>query len=97
MFNWIGIFQDMTNQISKDMIEKIVEYGANRYWVYLNVPEKDEIFGEFRKGGFSSNFTYLEFLKENTQIRIDNGQNIILVYIIFLIRFIKNIRKVLKK
>ena len=59
--------------------------------------EKDEIFGEFRKGGFSSNFTYLEFLKENTQIRIDNGQNIILVYIIFLIRFIKNIRKVLKK
>ena len=59
--------------------------------------EKDEIFGEFRKGGFSSNFTYLEFLKENTQIRIDNGQNIILVYIIFLIKFIKNIRKVLKK
>ena len=58
--------------------------------------EKDEIFGEFRKGGFSSNFTYLEFLKENTQIRIDNGQNIILVYIIFLIRFIKNIRKVFK-
>ena len=59
--------------------------------------EKDEIFGEFRKGGFSSKFSYLEFLKENTQIRIDNGQNIILVYIIFLIRFIKNIRKVLKK
>ena len=59
--------------------------------------EKDEIFGEFRKGGFSSKFTYLEFLKENTQIRIDNGQNIILVYIIFLIRFIKNIRKVFNK
>ena len=59
--------------------------------------KKDEIFGEFRKGGFSSKFTYLEFLKENTQIRIDNGQNIILVYIIFLIRFIKNIRKILKK
>ena len=59
--------------------------------------KKDEIFGEFRKGGFSSKFTYLEFLKENTQIRIDNGQNIILVYIIFLIRFIKNIRKVFNK
>ena len=28
--------------------------------------KKDEIFGEFRKGGFSSKFTYLEFLKENT-------------------------------
>ena len=44
LFNWIGIFQEMTNQISNDMIEKIVEYGADRYYVYLNVPEKDEIF-----------------------------------------------------
>ena len=58
--------------------------------------KKNEIFGKFRGGGFSSKFTYLEFLKENTQIRIDNGQNIILVYMIFLIRFIKNIRKVFK-
>lgn len=44
LFNWIGIFQEITNQISNDMIEKIVEYGADRYYVYLNVPEKDEIF-----------------------------------------------------
>ena len=44
LFNWIGIFQEMTNQISNDMIEKIVEYGADRYYVYLNVPEKDQIF-----------------------------------------------------
>ena len=43
LFNWIGIFQDLTNQISKDMIDRIEEYGANRYNVYLNVPEKDEI------------------------------------------------------
>jgi hypothetical protein len=35
LFNWIGIFQDM--------IDRIEEYGANRYNVYLNVPEKDEI------------------------------------------------------
>jgi TP901 family phage tail tape measure protein len=44
LFNWIGIFQEMTNQISNDMIENIVEYGADRYYVYLNVPEKDQIF-----------------------------------------------------
>ena len=44
LFNWIGIFQEMTNQISNDMIDKIVEYGADRYYVYLNVPEKDQIF-----------------------------------------------------
>ena len=44
LFNWIGIFQEMTNQISNDMIQNIVEYGADRYYVYLNVPEKDQIF-----------------------------------------------------
>ena len=59
--------------------------------------KKEEIFGEFRSGGISSKLSYLEYLNENTKIRIDNGQNIIFVYIIFLIRFIKNIHKVFKK
>jgi glycosyltransferase involved in cell wall biosynthesis len=58
--------------------------------------KKNEIFGKFRSGGISSRLGFLEYLNENTQIRIDNGQNVIFVYIIFLIRFIKNIRKILK-
>ena len=42
LFNWIGLFQSMTTlQVSQDTIEKIEEYGANRYNVYLNVPEKE--------------------------------------------------------
>jgi len=40
LFNWIGIFKDITLQVSKDTIEKIEEYGANRYYVHLNVPQK---------------------------------------------------------
>ena len=59
--------------------------------------KKNELFGTFRRGGFSSTINFFDHFKEEIQIRIDNGQNIILVYIIFLIRFIKNIRKVLKK
>ena len=59
--------------------------------------KKDEIFGKFRRGGISSNLSYLEYLKENTKIRIDNGQNVLLVYIIFLIRLIKNIKKVFRQ
>ena len=58
---------------------------------------KNEIFGKFRRGGFSSNLSYLGHLKENTKIRIDNGQNIIFVYIIFLLRFFRNIKKVFIK
>jgi cellulose synthase/poly-beta-1,6-N-acetylglucosamine synthase-like glycosyltransferase len=57
--------------------------------------KKEEILGKFRSGGISSRLSYLEYLKENTIIRIDNGQNIILVYLIFLARFLRNFRKVL--
>ena len=41
LFNWIGLFKDASLQVSKDTIEKIEEYGANRYYVHLNVPQKN--------------------------------------------------------
>ena len=56
--------------------------------------KKEEILGKFRSGGISSRLSYLDYLKENTKIRIDNGQNIIFVYLIFLARFLRNFRKV---
>ena len=56
--------------------------------------KKEEILGKFRSGGISSRLSYIEYLKENTKIRIDNGQNIIFVYLIFLARFLRNFRKV---
>jgi|TARA_B110000881_G_C18484159_1_gene468206 glycosyltransferase involved in cell wall biosynthesis len=58
--------------------------------------QKEEIFGKFRSGGLSSRISYLEYLKENSKIRIDNGQNIIFVYLIFLARFLRNFKKVFK-
>jgi len=57
--------------------------------------KKEEILGKFRSGGISSRLSYIKYLKENTKIRIDNGQNIIFVYLIFLARFLRNLRKVL--
>ena len=57
--------------------------------------KKEEFLGKFRSGGISSRLSYLKYLKENTIIRIDNGQNIIFVYLIFLARFLRNLRKVL--
>jgi len=41
LFNWIGLFKDVSLQVSKDTIEKVEEYGANRYYVHLNVPQKN--------------------------------------------------------
>jgi glycosyltransferase involved in cell wall biosynthesis len=57
--------------------------------------KKEEVLGKFRSGGISSRLSYLDYLKENTKIRIDNGQNIIFVYLIFLARFLRNFRKVI--
>jgi len=55
--------------------------------------KKDEIFGVFRQGGLSSSIKYIDFLKENTQIRLDNGQNRIFVFIIFILRLIRNFKR----
>ena len=51
-----------------------------------------EIFGKFRTGGLSSKIKYLDFLKENNKIRLNNGQNFILVYFIFILRILRNIK-----
>ncbi len=57
--------------------------------------KKDEILGKFRPGGLSSKIKYLDFLKENNKIRINNGQNIFFVYFIFVLRLIRNFKNLL--
>ncbi len=57
--------------------------------------KKNELVGHFKSGtSYSSKFSFLEHLYEETQIRIDNRQNIILVVIIFTIHFLKNRNKI---
>ena len=55
--------------------------------------KKTEIFGRFRPGGMSSKIRYIDFLKENSQIRIDNGQNKFIVLGIFILRLLRNFTK----
>ena len=57
--------------------------------------KKDEIFGNFRSGGFSSKVSFKDHFKEGIKIRLDNGQNKIIVGLIIFLKFIKNIRKFL--
>ena len=56
---------------------------------------KNEIFGKFRSGGLSSRIRYIDFLKECSQIRLDNGQNYFVVNFIFLLRLFKNLKRML--
>ena len=55
--------------------------------------KKSEILGKLRTGGLSSEIKYLDFLKENNKIRLNNGQNFIFVYLIFILRMIRNFNK----
>ena len=55
---------------------------------------KNEIFGKFIRGGLSSRIKFMDYLKECNEIRLDNGQNFLLVYFIFFVRIIKNLKKI---
>ena len=46
-------------------------------------------------GGFSSKISFIDHLFEETRIRIDNHQNIVLVTLIFVNALIKKIFKIL--
>ena len=54
---------------------------------------KYEVLGIFRQGGLSSQIRYIDFLKENSQIRLDNGQSKIVVFVIFVLRLIRNFKR----
>ena len=53
--------------------------------------KKNEIFGKFRRGGISSKISFMDYLGETIKIRLDNGQNIILVSIIFILKYTKHL------
>ena len=55
--------------------------------------EKSELFGIFRRGGFSTKVKFYDHLVECTRIRLDNGQNKIMVLLTFIIKFIFNLKR----
>ena len=51
--------------------------------------KKNEILGQFSKGGFSSKINYITHLKDLNRIRIDNKQGKIFVYLLYIFKIIK--------
>ncbi len=54
---------------------------------------KDELFGIFRRGGYSSTISFKDHFKEEIRIRKDNGQSIFILMVIIFYKSIKNFRK----
>ena len=59
--------------------------------------KKNEIIGIFRSGGHSSKIIYDEHILETVKIRLNNNQSKLLVLIVTLYKYYKNIRLIKKK
>jgi|TARA_B100001093_G_scaffold262053_1_gene250467 glycosyltransferase involved in cell wall biosynthesis len=55
--------------------------------------KKNELFGIFRRGGFSSKISFRDHFFEEITIRLDNNQNKILVLLIFIYKYLKHFKK----
>ena len=57
--------------------------------------KKNELIGIWKTGeSYSSRMDFIDHLSEETLIRLDNRQNIVIVFFIYLIHFIKNKNKI---
>ena len=53
--------------------------------------KRNEVIGYFRPGGISDKIKYIEYLNENSRIRLDNKQNYFFVMLIHLMRYLKRL------
>lgn len=55
--------------------------------------KENELFGIFRRGGFSSRVNFFDHFCEEIKIRLDNKQNKFLVLTILVLKYLKNLKK----
>ena len=56
--------------------------------------KKGELFGIFRRGGYSSRVSFVDRTLEEIQIRIGNGQSRLMIAIILIFKIVKNFDKI---
>ena len=101
----VGFFIRKSSQLKLGFYDIQYKYSSDYDLFYRMIVQKkmkgiatkkNEILGKFRQGGISSNLKYIDFLRENNKIRINNGQNKFIVYIIFLLRILRNFKRLFK-
>ena len=95
--------------IKKDAAKKVgnyntkYKYSADYDYFYRMIvghklkgiaTKKNEVLGIFARGGYSSRVNFFDHLCECTKIRIDNGQNKLIVLLTFLLKYLYNINKI---
>ena len=60
--------------------------------------KKNDLIGIFKSGtSYSSKFSFIDHLNEETIIRLDNNQNIFFVFLVYSLHYFKNLNKIQKK
>lgn len=100
----VGFFIKRESQLKVGFYDLKYKYSAD-YDLFLRMikkfnliglsTKKNEIFGKFRPGGLSSRIKFIDYLRECNKIRINNGQNTFFVYFIYVLRIIKNLKKII--
>jgi len=92
----IGFFIKKSSQLKVGFYNTKYKYSADYDFFYRLIlkykmvgmaTHKNEIFGKFRSGGISSYLPFKDYLNETCKIRIDNGQNIIFVGLIYMMKY----------
>ena len=102
----VGFFIKKEAQLKVGLYNTKYKYSADydlfyRMIVKMNMngiaTDKNDILGYFSPGGLSEKIKTIDYLNENTLIRLDNGQNKFVVKIIHFLRYVKRIKLILKE
>ncbi|MDB3885885.1 glycosyltransferase [Candidatus Pelagibacter sp.] len=102
----VGFFIKRNAQLKVGLYNTKYKYSADYDLFYRMIvkfkmrgiaTKKNDILGRFSLGGLSTRIKYIDYLNENTLIRLDNGQNKFVVKIIYFLRYIKRIKLILKE
>ena len=96
----VGFFIKKESQKKLGFYNTKYKYSADYDLFYRMIVQKkmkgigtkrNEVIGYFRPGGISDKIKYIEYLNENSRIRLDNKQNYFFVMLIHLMRYLKRL------
>ncbi len=102
----VGFFIKKKAQLKVGLYNTLYKYSADYDLFYRMIvkmkmkgiaTKKNDILGYFSPGGISSRIKYIDYLNENTLIRLNNRQNKVVVKIIHILRYMKRIKLILKE
>ena len=89
----VPLFYNADVEISKQVVKAVYDGGARLLEFTSRGDFAHEVFGTFRRGGFSSTTKFIDHFMETIKIRLHNKQNKLIVLMVFILKYLKNLKK----